>query len=663
MRTIVGIDTGGTFTDFVVLAGRRLRTHKLPSTPADPSRAVLQGLRTLFTEDTADYEIVHGSTVATNALLERKGARTALVTTAGFGDLLLIGRQARSAIYDIEVDRQPPLVPPERCLEIEERVGAQGEVLVKLEAEAQEALARVITTMEVDAVAICLLHSYAHPDHEQAIAATLQEVFAGYLSVSHEILPEFREYERCCATLANAYVGPVMATYLQSLAKGVGDQRLRIMQSNGGSLTAEAAKRQPVRTILSGPAGGVVGGFEVSKRVGIDNVVTFDMGGTSTDVSLCPGQLGTTSESQVGDLPIRLPVLDIHTVGAGGGSIAYIDPGGGLRVGPQSAGAEPGPICYDRGGTELTVTDANLYLGRLSGRHFLGGTQELRGDPVELQMQRLATDLRIDPSELAHGILEIANTTMEGALRVISVERGYDPRDFCLVCFGGAGGMHAAALATVLSIPKVLVPRGAGTLSALGMLLADKVRDYSQTHLRRWHDLSSSELEELFGDLEARARDDQRRDAEKPEALVLERQLDLRYVGQGYELTVPYSAAADSIFHRVHEQRYGYCDPGRSVELVNVRLRSIARTHKPELELQAIEATASADCAGEQIMIFEGVEYRAPMLLRRDLRPGDRFDGPALFIEYGSSTVLPPGWCCDVDGLQNLVLVPQVGQP
>ncbi|MCZ6917034.1 MAG: hydantoinase/oxoprolinase family protein [Gemmatimonadetes bacterium] len=651
---VVGIDTGGTFTDFVVLDGEQLRVHKEPSTPDNPARAVLAGLRQVLGEATPD--IIHGSTVATNALLERRGAKTALVTTHGFADVLEIGRQTRSEIYDLNVRKAAPLVPVERRFEVSERVGPHGEVLTPLAQAEIDALVPALGASDLESVAVCLLHSYANPDHERALLTALSQLDV-FVTASHEVLPEFREYERCSTTVVNAYVGPVVAKYLAHLATEVQSDRVRIMQSNGGIISLDAARKFAVQTVLSGPAGGAVGGFEIGKGAGYHNVITFDMGGTSTDVCLCAGSLSRTSDAVIGEAPIRVPAIDIHTVGAGGGSIAYKDPGGSLRVGPRSAGAEPGPICYAQGGTELTVTDANLFLGRLSPHHFLGGQQQLPESPVRDAMEAFSADMNLSATEAAEGITRVANATMERAIRVISLERGHDPRDFTLVCFGGAGAMHAADLARGLNIPRVLVPRAAGILSALGMLLADSIRDYSQTLLVPTAELTRSRLEEAFGALEQRARAEYAAEDFAAEELTMERTLDMRYVGQGYELPVPAVDEIASAFHELHEQRYGYADAGRATEVVNVRLRAVGRTEKPRLpqhELQ--DADPAAAVLDDWTMVFEGEETRAKLFDRSRLRPGNAFAGPALVVEYSTTTVVPPDFRCRVDEGDNLIL-------
>ena len=654
---VVGIDTGGTFTDFVLLdEGRdQLRVHKVLSTPDNPAKAVLAGLRHLL--DGAAADIVHGSTVATNALLERKGAKAALVTTAGFEDVLEIGRQTRAAIYDLNVEKPPPLIPRERRIGVAERVGPQGEVLRELSDESIRTTVDALRALGVDSVAICLLHSYANPKHEDALLGALESELDAFVTSSYQVLPEFREYERWSTTVVNAYVGPVMARYLSQLGDEVTSGRVRIMQSNGGIMSLEAAQRLAVQTILSGPAGGAVGGFALGQRAGFNNVITFDMGGTSTDVCLCAGELSRTSETVIGDAPIRVPVIDIHTVGAGGGSIAYRDPGGSLRVGPRSAGAAPGPICYGQGGTELTVTDANLFLGRLSPKHFLGGERQLEVKPVSDAIASFAAQMNLSMTDAAEGILRVANATMERAMRVISLERGHDPRDFTLVCFGGAGAMHAADLARNLGITRIMVPRGAGLLSALGMLLADVVRDYSRTLLVRAADLDDERLDRAFGELETRANTEYENEGIAAGQLLLERSLDVRYVGQGYELSVPMTADFETSFHDIHRRRFGYADPKRPTEVVNVRVRAVARTvhpPMPEHELQA--ADASAATLGECAIVFDGDEIESLLVDRSKLQSGNEFSGPALVVEYSTTTVVPPDFHCRVDAGENLIM-------
>jgi len=656
-RRIIGIDTGGTFTDFVLMDGGEISVYKEPSTPDNPARAVVSGFRRLLGEE--PVEVVHGSTVATNTLLERSGSRSALVTTAGFEDVLTIGRQTRTSIYELDVEKAPPLVPHERTFGISERVGPRGEVLNALDPQHLPDLVRSLLELEVESVAVCLLHSYANPAHEIAIRSAIEAGLEAFITTSHEVLPEFREYERCSTTVANAYVGPVMARYLADIGEHLNPERVRIMQSNGGIVPLASAQKKGVQTILSGPAGGVVGGFEIGRTAGFDHVITFDMGGTSTDVSLSPGHVSRTAESYIGELPIRLPVIDVHTVGAGGGSIAFRDPGGSLRVGPRSAGAVPGPICYGRGGEQVTVTDANLYLGHLSSQHFLDGAQDLLIEPVTEALSRFAAALGLSAEATAEGILSVANATMERAIRVISMERGYDPRDFTLVCFGGAGAMHAADLARNLGIPRILVPQAAGILSALGMLLADYVRDYSQTLLLPLCGLDPAVLEAAFGNLERKANHEYREEGFAAEGMITERSADMRYVGQGFELDVPVGGDLAEQFHLRHEKRYGYSDPDRPVEIVNVRIRAVARTEKPSLpENEIVGEDAAAAILGSHEMVFSGKCLPSQLVARSKLSPGNRFEGPALVVEYSTTTVVPPDFHCRVDRWNNLILEP-----
>jgi len=655
---IVGVDTGGTFTDLVLVDGAEIRIHKVPSTPDDPSRAVLAGLAELLGPDSVgDARVIHGSTVATNALLERKGARVALVTTAGFEDVIEIGRQARSDIYDLAVSKPEPLVPAERRFGVRERLDERGNVVTALDEDEVRQVAKTVAASGAESVAVCLLHSYANPEHERAIGAALEG--SGFISISYDVLPEFREYERTSTTAVNAYVGPVMSTYLGKLAERLDPGAVRIMASNGGVVSLDAASRLAVQTILSGPAGGAVGGFEVGRLSGHDHVITFDMGGTSTDVSLCAGELTRTSETEIGGLPIRVPVIDIHTVGAGGGSIAYRDPGGSLKVGPESSGATPGPICYGRGGTGVTVTDANLFLGRLSPAHFLGGAQELKTDGVATAMDALAAELGLEPVEVAEGVIRVANATMERAIRVISLERGFDPRDFALVCFGGAGGLHAADLARSLGIPRVLVPARAGTLSALGMLMADPIRDFSRSLLRPVLEFEAGALDAEFESLESLGRQELVAEGLPESSLHFERLADLRYAGQGFELAVQAATGTDlvSAFHESHEKRYGYADPDRSVEVVTVRVRAIATVTKPRLTRSPPgDPDASGAVIGEHRIVHGGVPHDGRLIDRDRLRPGHEFAGPAVVVEYSTTTFVPPGTTCRVDEYGTLVL-------
>jgi N-methylhydantoinase A len=584
----IGIDIGGTFTDFVIFdeKGDTFRTFKVLSTPYDPAQAVLNGLEQLPRD--VRPGIVHGSTVATNALLERKGARTALIATRGFRDVLAIGRQVRSHIYDFFADRPPPLVPAQRCLEITERVDYRGQILIPLNRDEIPALIQELEAAEVESVAVSLLFSFLHPAHEARLAGSLRE--AGFLvSPSNEILPEFREYERTSTTVINAYVAPIMDRYLGRLEEQLPTSDFRIMQSNGGSIRASQARRQAVRSILSGPAGGVVGATHVARAAGFEPAITFDMGGTSTDVSLSRGGIQVTTEAEIGGLPIRIPVIDIHTVGSGGGSIAYVDAGGALRVGPQSAGSDPGPVCYGRGGHRPTVTDANLVLGRIAPDYFLGGHMPLDLAAATDALADLACQADLPPrpgldlaQNAALGVIQVVNAHMERALRVISVERGYDPPDFTLVSFGGAGGLHACDLARGLGMCRVLIPPGASTLSAFGMLTAEVVKDYVQTVMLPG-DTLYLELERRLEPITERGQKEVAAEGIPPGRISLYPELDMRYRGQSYELTVPFSPGFAETFHRAHQQAYGHSQSSAPVEIVNLRLRVVGAVRPPPL--------------------------------------------------------------------------------
>jgi N-methylhydantoinase A/oxoprolinase/acetone carboxylase beta subunit len=650
----VGIDTGGTFTDFVFMSPAKMWVHKVLSTPQDPGEAIIRGLRDHNLLQ-AKLDIIHGSTVATNALLERKGARLAFLTTAGFEDLLAIGRQTRRELYNIMVEDRNSLIPRNLCFGADERTLADGRVEREVNPRELDAVIRKLRTAEVESVAICFLHSYANPANEKTACRRLQA--QGFsLSASHRVLCEYREFERASTTAINAYVAPLMERYVGRLGKRLGAAAVRIMQSNGGCVSARSAKENPVCTILSGPAGGVVGAGEVAAAAGFRRIISFDMGGTSTDVSLCDGGISTTSESAISDLPLRLPIIDIHTVGSGGGSIAFVDEGGALRVGPQSAGADPGPVCYGKG-EDVTVTDANLLLGRLDPERFLGGTMTLFPQKARRALGRLALRLKMDSRELAEGIVRVADATMERAIRVISVERGYDPRDFALVSFGGAGGMHACSLARRLRIPAVIVPRNAGVLSALGMLLSDTVKDYSLSVLETGERAAAASLGRRFHPLLEKAVFDLKREGFAGKRMRLLRFLDVRYIGQSYELTVPFTAYFGREFHRLHLRKYGYSDPKRPVEVVNLRIKAVGLTDKPGLaEIEPGRRNPSAACLDRRIMRFGGRDFKAGVFAREKLRAGNRIPGPALILDYESTAVVPPDFEGRVDRYGNLII-------
>ncbi len=678
MTQRLGVDTGGTFTDFVWLGpDGRYQIHKQLSTPHDPSEAILAGMERMLVPETA--VVVHGSTVATNALLERKGARTVLITTKGFADLLAIGRQNRPDIYALVPQKPPPLVPTAWRFEVEERVTANGEVLHPLNLADLPDIWQKLQAAQIESVAVCLLFSFLQPAHERQIRDFLQaQVGAGelHISLSSDILPEYREYERTATTVINAYVAPLMTRYLRRLAVGVQPRRLSVMQSNGGIISASTAGAEAARTALSGPAGGVVGARFVAEQSGFPEIITFDMGGTSTDVALCPGRLPTTANGEIAGLPLRLPIIDIHTVGAGGGSIARVDAGGALQVGPESAGAFPGPACYGRSQEEsgerrvssdllATVTDANLVLGRLDADRFLGGTMALDETAANQALQTLAGAMGVADAETAAlGVIQVANANMERAIRRISVERGYDPRRFSLMPFGGAGPLHACELAESLQIPRVLVPSVPGVLSALGMLVAAPTKDYSQTVMRAvagWGDADEAWLVAQAAPLVERAVAEMVAEGHDAAAVTLSYRLDVRYQGQSHELTVPWvvgETAVSAQFHAAHQQRYGYRLPeGEMLELVTLRVTAVAPSRPLQMPQEPPgPADASAAVVGQKRVWFKQQPQPTTLYERARLRPGNQFSGPAILFQYDTTVVVPPGWETAVDSGANLIL-------
>jgi N-methylhydantoinase A len=672
----IAIDSGGTFTDCVWLAphsgqnsrGRRanstLHILKVFSTPADPAQAIAGAVKKIAGES-GDVVVLHGTTVGTNTLLQRKGARVAFVTTEGFEDSIEIGRQQRPRLYDFFFEREPALAPPELRFGVDERTSAEGLVLRAPEGEAVAALVKRIAAERPQAIALSLLFSFANPQNERQVAEALAALELP-LSVSHQILPEFREYERASTVLVNAYLQPVMQSYLKKLQEraggGMNRARIFVMQSSGGITALATAAAQPVRTVLSGPAGGIVGAAAVARRSGFDHIITFDMGGTSTDVALVDGRPATTNEADVAGLPVRVPMLDIHTVGAGGGSLARFDAGGALRVGPESAGADPGPICYGKG-ERPTVTDANLLLGRLPVDQFLGGdfqldlprTQKLVSQWLKEQGSRLSLE------EFAAGVVRVVNVNMEKAIRVVSIERVYDPRKFSLVAFGGAGAMHACELAQALRIPRVIVPAYPGGLSALGILISDVVKDHSRTVLLRvppagpgknappW---PGKKLDAIFAELRAGIAAELKNEDWQGSALY-EASCDLRYRGQGYELNLHYSSNLLQRFHAEHKRRYGYCSPEREIEIVTLRMRG--RVASPEklsgMKIHAEEGRLRPAAAS---IYFDGKRHPARILPRALVRQGKKYRGPAILTEYSATTVVPPGFIFQADKADSL---------
>lgn len=659
---LAGVDTGGTFTDMVLLQEGTFRVHKVLSTPADPSRAIMEGLRHLGVLDRLDV-LVHGSTVATNAVLEQKGVRTGLVTTAGFCDVLEIGRQTRPSLYDLRARKVPPLVPRSLRVEVVERLDERGQVLVQLDEASLKAAIETLQGAGVEAVAISLLFSFANPAHERMVTEVARATGL-YVSASCEVLPEFREYERTSTVVLNAYVGPLIDSYLARLEMDLPEQTtLRIMQSNGGSISSKTARREAARTLLSGPAAGVVGAAFVAEASGFEQIITIDIGGTSTDVALMNNRTITeTTNGKIGGYPTKLPMIDIHTVGAGGGSIAWFDAGGALRVGPVSAGANPGPAAYAFGGTEATVTDANVVLGRLLPDRFLSGSMKLDRERAREAVRGIAERLGTTIEEAAMGIIRVVNANMEAAMRVISVERGSDPRDFALVAFGGAGPLHACELAAALRIPHVLVPTVPGVLSALGMLVADILRDYVRTVMVP-AEQAQREVVDVLAQLEEQGRNDLLSEGMAAEKIQIEHYLDLRYAGQSYELVIPFEGSVEQAvadFHMAHERRFGYNDPNERVQVVNVRLKARGLADKPVLERREIVKGASATPLYRQPVYFAeadgAVFYEASIYERSALVPGVVLAGPAVIIQYDTTTVLPPSWYAKVDGVGNLII-------
>lgn len=651
----VAIDTGGTFTDCVYLDGGELRVVKIFSTPTDPSLALLKALECVGAAEAV--ELRHGTTVGTNAMLERKGARVAFVTTEGFEDTIAIGRQARSRLYDWFAPEPFCLVPQELRFGVPERTSVDGGVLRSPTAAELQSVVDQVRATGAEAVAISLLFSFANPAAEERVEAALR-CLGIPISTSHRILPEFREYERASTVVVNAYLSPLMQNYLLRIEEQVAQRhtgRVHVMQSSGGVIAAHIAAQQPVRTLLSGPAGGVVGALQVARWSGVEKIIGIDMGGTSTDVFLAESYgIRHTRESTIAGVPVSVPMLDIHTVGAGGGSIARFDAGGMLRVGPESAGADPGPICFGHG-VEPTVTDANLLLGRLDETTFLGGGVQLDRKRVEqILYERKGS---IDTAEkFAEGIVRVVETEMEKAIRVISIERGHDPREFTLVAFGGGGPLHACSLARVLQISRVLIPSMPGALSAVGILLADTVRDFSRTVMLPGEACGS--LSEVYGVLERQANAEFTVEGVQG---VAHRSIDLRYRGQGYELNVPYDpnapAAGIDVFHRLHQQRYGFYDPQRPIEIVNVRLRMIAigKSYTPARH-EPVPGDGNAAFYAEREIFIDGEFVKSRLYRRDNLRPGDVIHGPAMITEYTSATMLPSGCSACVDGFGNLVI-------
>jgi len=647
----LGIDTGGTFTDFVLFDGSGLRVHKVLSTPQAPERAILQGVRDLGLS-LPGLQVVHGSTVATNAVLERKGVRTVYISNRGLRDVLTIGRQARVELYNLQPEPQPPPVPRELCLEVDARLGADGRRITRLDAADREAIREKIAVLQPAAVAINLLFSFLDDADERTIASWLPEGL--FVARSSEVLPEYREYERGIATWLSAWVGPLVAGYLDRLGRALRPAAVTVMQSSGGTVGAEQAGRKAVHLLLSGPAGGLMGARFIGRLAGETRLLTFDMGGTSTDVALIEGDIQLTSEGHVGPWPVAVPMVDMHTIGAGGGSIAAIDGGGLLQVGPASAGAAPGPACYGQGGVAATVTDANLVLGRLRPEAFLGGAMTLDTDAALRAVAGIAAPLGLSVEAAAAGIIRIVNEHMVQALRVISVQRGVDPREHVLVSFGGAGGLHVCALAEALGMQRALVPVHAGVLSALGMLVAPRARQLSRTRAGLLADAPEGALEEELQILAEQGRAELLAEGLAAAAIECDFSVDLRYQGQSYTLTLPWQGRerTQPAFHEAHERRYGH-RLDAPVELVNIRASLHGRP--PAIALPKL-TTAAGDPGRPRYVRLSGHADQVPVWRRERLEAGQRIAGPALITETVATTYLPVSWHCRVDDTGNLRL-------
>jgi N-methylhydantoinase A len=647
---LIGVDTGGTFTDFVCYDGHRIRVHKVLSTPAAPERAIVRGIRELGLEG-QPFFLVHGSTVATNAVLEGKGVRTAYVTNHGLGDLLSIGRQARRQLYELQPPPETPPVDAQLCLEVGGRLAADGQVIEALRAEELQRLVQQVQALGVDAVAINLLFSYLDDRFERQVEQALADSL--FISRSSAILPEQGEYERGIATWLNAWVGPHVRGYLQRLAGAVSPAPVHVMQSSALTIDAAQAAQRAVNLLLSGPAGGLMGALAMGQAVGCPRLLTLDMGGTSTDVALVDGAVQLTSEGRIGPYPVAVPMVDMHTIGAGGGSIARVDEGGMLVVGPESAGAEPGPACYGRGGREATVTDANLVLGRLRPAEFLGGDMQLDYEAAVSALERLGAHMGLSAEAAAQGVIALANEHMAQALRVISVQRGVDPSDHALMAFGGAGGLHVCALAEALGMTRALVPMHAGVLSAFGMLVAPKGRQLSHTFCAPLQQQDDAGLQRRFEALAQQGRAELVAEGVDAAAVVAACSLDLRYEGQRFTLNVPYRTVhqAASDFNDAHRRRFGHV-LRIPVELVNLRVGLSAE--RPAVNLALAPSAGRPGRPPERARIA-GEQQPVPVWRREDLDDNSR-EGPMLVVDSVASTFVARGWGARLESHGCLVL-------
>jgi N-methylhydantoinase A len=664
----VAIDIGGTFTDFVVVEdGERpgTRSGKVLTTPANPAQGVLTGLEQFVPELRGIEFLVHGTTVGLNAFLERKGTRVLLLMTAGLRDAYSIARHDRKELYALQYRKPKRLVPRRDVLEVAERLRYDGSVETPLDEKSLEPIVAKIKGEGIEAVAVCLVHAFTNPEHELQVRELLERECPGLsVTLSHEIVREWREYERASSAVLNAYIAPRVERYLETLEDELGARKvestLYVMQSNGGITTARKAREQPVQTLLSGPVGGTIGGAALSRSTGRPNLLCIDMGGTSFDLSLIVnGHPSVSMETELEGLPVLMSLVDIHTIGAGGGSLAWLE-AGGLRVGPQSAGADPGPACYGRGGTQPTVTDANLFLGRLDSGYFLGGRMPLDEQAAQRALHGIGQQVGLNDVAFAEGVLAIINAKMADAMRTITVKQGIDPREYSLVAFGGAGPMHAAWLAEELEIHEVIVPSSPGTFSAWGMLQTDMRHDVVRAFYRPIAELGADDVAAVYSQLEHEGSALLEHEGVPADDRYFARSADMRYIGQEYTVNVTIGAeiALDAIEHDFHEAyriRYGHATPGAPVEFVNLRLAAMGRIGTREATFRA-SVEEHDPLLGHREVVFAGEQHTTAVLLRDNLRPGARQDGPLVIEEESSTTVVPPGYVVDVDDHGNLLV-------
>lgn len=675
----LGIDTGGTFTDIVLLNEKNGDTFvlKVPSTPNDPSEAVINGILDLQAQTGINVEdisfFVHGSTVATNTLLEQNGSKTALITTKGFKDVLEIGRQARPKLYDFRSRRKPALVPRELRVEVDERIKSDGDILKPINKEEVKEIILQLKDKGVGSITVCLINSFINPIHEQIIKEIIEDNYPKtFVSISSEVMAEFKEYERTTTVVANGYVMPKMKKYINQLKEKLETFNLSskffIMQSNGGIITADNAMLIPAKTVLSGPAGGILAGLHIVETTQYKNLITIDMGGTSLDTALIKdGQPQYTTMSEVGGIPIKLPMIEMHTIGSGGGSIAWLDEGGALRVGPKSAGAVPGPVCYNKGGMEPTVTDANVILGRLNPQSILGGKMEMNLELAKkIMKEKIANPLGISVEEAAEGVLRVVNANMVRGIRVISIEKGYDPRGFSLVAFGGAGPVHAMDIANELGCSEIIIPPNPGLNSAMGMLIADARQDYVQTILTDTNNLNLDEVNKTIKEMINKAEVEMEKEGFTGGNLSLFVSMDLRYVNQAYEIEIPTQNTVltkDDIqtgvnsFHERHQEVYGFRRDKEIVELVNIRLTAIGKMPRVNFnrdigndELKKIIAVESRD------VFFDGKFYKTNIYRKNDLFINSMIEGPSIIEQLDTTIIIGPNQYAKLDRNSNLIV-------